>query len=60
MLKGFKLRGEIPDMEVIASGAGIRILARLQKRDGRGRWRKLKGRALVELPDGSVVTAEIH
>jgi hypothetical protein len=27
---------------------------------GRGRWRKLKGRALVELPDGSVVWAELH
>lgn len=24
------------------------------------RWRKLKGRALVELPDGGVVWAELH
>ena len=25
-----------------------------------GRWRKLKGKALIELPDGSVVMAELH
>jgi hypothetical protein len=25
-----------------------------------GRWRKLKGKALVELPGGEVVWAEIH
>lgn len=60
MLKGFTLRSEIADVEVIASGGGIRVLARLQKLYGRRRWRKLKGRALVELPDGCVVNAEIH
>jgi hypothetical protein len=27
---------------------------------GKGRWRKLKGHALVELPDGSVERAELH
>jgi hypothetical protein len=27
---------------------------------GKGRWRKLKGRALVELPDGRVAQAELH
>jgi hypothetical protein len=27
---------------------------------GKGRWRKLKGNALVELPDASVVRAELH
>lgn len=25
-----------------------------------GRWRKLKGMALVELPDGTVAEAELH
>lgn len=60
MLKGFKLRSEITEVEVIATGRGIREHARLEKRYGRGRWRKLKGLALVELPDGTVVGAEIH
>jgi hypothetical protein len=27
---------------------------------GRGRWRKLKGEALVELRDGTVWNAELH
>jgi len=57
---GFTLRGEITDIEVIAVGRRIRILALLQKLYGKGRWRKLKGRALVELPDGSVALAELH
>jgi len=57
---GFKLRGEITEVEVVAAGRAVRVLARLRKVYGRGRWRKLKGRALVELPDGSVVLAELH
>jgi len=56
----FKLRGEITDIEEIASGKSLRILPALQKRYGAGRWRKLKGTALVELPDGSVSRAELH
>ena len=56
----FKLRGEITDIEEIASGRSIRILPVLQKLYGKGRWRKLKGVALVELPDGSVGRAELH
>ena len=56
----FKLRGEITDIEEIAAGKSIRILAVLRKLYGKGRWRKLKGVALVELPDGSVSRAELH
>ena len=56
----FKLRGEITDIEEIASGKSLRILPALQKRYGKGRWRKLKGTALVGLPDGSVSRAELH
>ena len=55
-----KLRSEITDIQVIAVGKAIRILAQLEKAYGRGRWRKLKGTALVELPDGSVPRAEVH
>jgi len=59
-LEGFKLRSEISEVEVIAAGKSIRVLAKLEKLYGRGRWRKLKGRAIVELPDGSVSQAELH
>ena len=56
----FRLRGEISDVEVIAVGRAIGILSKLQKAYGKGRWRKLKGMALVELPDGSIERAELH
>ena len=59
-LEGFKLRSDISKVDVIAAGKSIRILAKLEKLYGRGRWRKLKGRATVELPDGSVSQAELH
>jgi hypothetical protein len=57
---GFRLRGEITDVEVIATGRAVRVRGKLRKVYGGGRWRKLKGRALVELPDGSVALAELH
>ena len=56
----FKLRSDIVDVQEIAVGRSIRILAKLEKIYGRGRWRKLKGIAMVELPDGSVAGAELH
>jgi len=52
--------GGIADTQVIAVGSGIRELPRLQKRYGKGRWRKLKGVANVRLEDGSLAVAEIH
>ena len=46
---------------MIAVGRAIRDLAVLQKTYGKGRWRKLKGRAMVELLEtGEVVEAEVH
>jgi hypothetical protein len=57
---GFRLRGEITDVQVIATGRRIRSLGSLRRLYGRGRWRKLKGKGLVELPGGEVVLAEIH
>jgi hypothetical protein len=56
----FQLRGEISYVETIAVGKSIRALAKLQKAHGKGRWRKLKGTAVVELPNGRVVRAELH
>lgn len=59
-MTGFRLRGPIGAVEVIAIGRKIRLLSLLRRLYGRGHWRKLKGRALVELPDGRVVWAELH
>ena len=50
----------INEVEIIATGRSIREIARLRKRYGRGRWRKMKGIALVRLPDHTLSRAEIH
>ena len=46
----FRIIGDIANVETIATGSGIREIARLRKRYGRGRWRKRKGTAEIELP----------
>jgi hypothetical protein len=56
----FEILGEISDFETIASGAGIREVARLRKLYGRGHWRKRKGVAHVRLRDSTVHVAEVH
>lgn len=56
----FEIVGEITDIETIAVSSSIRILPLLQKRHGKGRWRKLKGIATVQLADGTTRFAEVH
>ncbi|HSE86177.1 MAG TPA: hypothetical protein VLJ79_08165 [Candidatus Binatia bacterium] len=56
----FEIVGKITDIEPIAIGTQIRILPVLRKRYGRGRWRKLKGRATVRLFNGTIRRAEVH
>jgi hypothetical protein len=56
----FRIIGELAEIETIATGSGIREIARLRKRCGRGRWRKRKGTAEIELPSGQIVSAELH
>ena len=56
----FEIVGSITNVEIIAVGSGIRNLAYLRKRYGKGRWRKMKGIAKVRLLDGTIHTAEIH
>lgn len=56
----FEIIGSITEIEVIAVGSRIRDVARLRKRYGRGRWRKLKGVATVRLIDGTIRAAEVH
>ncbi len=56
----FEIVGELWDIETIASGRGIRVLAKLQKQHGRGRWYKRKGFGEVLLESGEIVQAEVH
>jgi hypothetical protein len=56
----FKIIGEITNVETFAVGSGIRELPRLRRIYGKGRWRKRKGIAQVQLSDGSIRLAEIH
>ncbi len=55
----FQIVGNVTNIESIAIGAQIRILSLLQKRYGRGHWRKLKGTVTVLLSDGTTRLAEI-
>ena len=56
----FELIGKIANIEAIGVGNSIRDIARLRKMYGAGRWRKLKGIAMVRLPDGTMCEAELH
>jgi hypothetical protein len=56
----FEILGDLADVETIATGSGIREIARLRKRYGRGRWRKRKGNAEVRLGSGEIVRADVR
>jgi hypothetical protein len=56
----FEIVGDITEIETIAAGSAIRDITLLRRRYGDGRWRKLKGIALVRLVSGSLRRAEIH
>jgi hypothetical protein len=59
LLMHFEIVSEISHVETIATGSGIREIARLRRIYGRGRWRKRKGIAYVQL-QRVVVLAELH
>lgn len=56
----FKFLGEIREIETIATGRGVYIRRYLDRTYGKGRWRKRKGRATVQLADGTICETEIH
>ncbi len=56
----FEIVSEITDIQPIAVGTRIRDIARLRRCYGRGRWRKMKGAALVRLASGRIRLAELH
>lgn len=55
-----KIVGEILNAETIAEGHGIHERKQLRQLYGYGNWRKMKGIAIVELPDGYTGKAEVH
>ena len=56
----FDILSDISDIETIAAGQGVHIRRHLERTYGRGRWRKMKGIATIQLSDGTVCEAEIH
>lgn len=59
-MRSFEIISEISEIETIAVGVAIRELSRLRKHYGSGRWRKMKGVALIRLPNGRLRKAELH
>jgi hypothetical protein len=56
----FEVISEITEIETIAVGTAIHDLARLRKQYGPGRWRKVKGIAMIRLRTGRIHRAELH
>jgi hypothetical protein len=56
----FRIIGPVRNTEIIAVGRGVRSAARLRLLFGPGRWRKMKGEATIEEPDGAIREAELH
>jgi len=55
----FQIIGKIESVTTIGVGNRIREIARLRKVYGKGRWRKLKGIALVMFRDGTIRSVEL-
>jgi len=59
-VNSFEVISDITDIETIAVSTSVRELTRLRKQYGSGRWRKLKGIAMIRLRTGRVRRAELH
>lgn len=59
-MEPFEIITEITGIETIAVESSIDEISRLQTRYGQGRWRKLKGIAMIRLRNGRVRKAELH
>ncbi|HUB24368.1 MAG TPA: hypothetical protein VL992_02985 [Tepidisphaeraceae bacterium] len=56
----FEILSGIRNIQTIAAGQGVKIVRRLRRKYGAGRWRKMKGVALVREYNGVTYEAEIH
>lgn len=59
-MASFEIISDIMEVEVIAIGKSNRDLPRLRKLYGDGRWRKMKGIALIKLRNGHIHKVELH
>ncbi len=59
-MASFEIIGDIAEIEIIARGTAIHEIGRLREQYGEGRWRKLKGIAMIRLTNGQIRRAEIH
>ncbi|MGD0390437.1 MAG: hypothetical protein ABSC42_15950 [Tepidisphaeraceae bacterium] len=60
MPEQFHILSPIRNTEIIAVGRGVRSRRRLNREFGTGRWRKMKGSAIIRLYNGRQCEAEIH
>jgi hypothetical protein len=56
----FEILGRLYDVQVIAAGRGVRSRRTLIEEYGMGRWRKMKGRALIRYVNGRICEEEVH
>ena len=56
----FDFLGELYDIEIIGKGTGVRARHFLNQHYGHGRWRKMKGKAIISYDNGEVWLAEVH
>ena len=56
----FEILTALSDIEIIATGHGVNIRHYLDRTYGKRRWHKMKGKATVQLADGTIWDAEIH
>ena len=56
----FEIVGEITRVQTVVVDRSIRNLQRLRRLYGRGRWRKMKGVAVIRLEGGTERKAELH
>lgn len=56
----FEIIGAFRQVEVIAAGPSVQSRERLRVEYGPGRWRKMKGIALIRYVGGKTCEAELH
>jgi hypothetical protein len=56
----FTIVGRITEVETLAIGRSVRIRRHLVRTFGVGRWRKMKGNAMIRFHDGTLRRVELH
>lgn len=56
----FEVIGSIREVETIATGRAVQSREFLKREYGVGRWRKMKGIALIRYVGGKMCEAELH